>query len=72
MGLVQPVLPGGPGSDVVGLSCAWPAGSIKFAMQLTRLGREVVRAPRLPLAGEERQKIEAIVRRAIATRPTLA
>lgn len=44
---------------------------IKFAMQLTGLGSEMVRPPRLPLAGEERERIEAIVRRAIATRPTL-
>jgi 1-pyrroline-4-hydroxy-2-carboxylate deaminase len=45
---------------------------IKFAMQLTGLGSEMVRPPRLPLAGEERERIEAIVRRAIATRPSLA
>ncbi len=45
---------------------------IKFAMQLTGLGSEMVRPPRLPLAGEERERNDAIVRRAIATRPTLA
>ena len=31
----------------------------------------MVRAPRLPLEGAEREEILAIVRRAIATRPTL-
>jgi 4-hydroxy-tetrahydrodipicolinate synthase len=44
---------------------------IKFAMQLTGLGCEMVRPPRLPLVGEERARIEALVRRAIATRPDL-
>ncbi len=45
---------------------------IKLAMQLTGLGCEMVRPPRLPLVGEERERIEAVVRRAIATRPALA
>jgi 4-hydroxy-tetrahydrodipicolinate synthase len=44
---------------------------IKLAMQETGLGSEMVRAPRLPLEGAEREEILAIVRRAIATRPTL-
>ena len=44
---------------------------IKFAMQLTGLGCEMVRPPRLPLVGEERERIEGLVRRAMATRPTL-
>lgn len=44
---------------------------IKFAMQLTGLGSEMVRPPRLPLTGEERKRIEAIVTRAIASRPRL-
>lgn len=42
---------------------------IKFAMSLTGLGSETVRAPRLPLVGEERARIERIVRDAIAARP---
>jgi 4-hydroxy-tetrahydrodipicolinate synthase len=42
---------------------------IKFAMQLTGLGSETVRPPRLPLVGEERSRIERIVRDAIASRP---
>ena len=44
---------------------------IKFAMQITGLGSEMVRPPRLPLVGEERRRIEGIVTRAIATRPSL-
>ncbi len=42
---------------------------IKLAEQECGLGTETVRAPRLPLEGEERERIQAIVRRAIATRP---
>jgi len=44
---------------------------IKLAMQETGLGSEMVRAPRLPLEGAEREEILAIIRRAIATRPAL-
>jgi len=44
---------------------------IKLAMQETGLGSEMVRAPRLTLEGAEREEILGIVRRAIATRPTL-
>lgn len=42
---------------------------IKLAMQLTGLGSETCRPPRLPLVGEERAKIERIIRDALATRP---
>jgi len=42
---------------------------IKLAMAETGLGAEWVRAPRLPLEGAERERILAIVRHAIATRP---
>jgi 4-hydroxy-tetrahydrodipicolinate synthase len=42
---------------------------IKLAVQECGLGSEMVRAPRLPLAGEERERILAIIRRGIATRP---
>ncbi|MFY9728887.1 MAG: dihydrodipicolinate synthase family protein [Bryobacteraceae bacterium] len=42
---------------------------IKLAMQEMGLGSETVRAPRLPVVGQEREEILAIVRRAIATRP---
>jgi len=45
---------------------------IKLANQMTGTGSEHVRPPRLPLIGEERAKVEAIVRRAIETRPQLA
>jgi 4-hydroxy-tetrahydrodipicolinate synthase len=42
---------------------------IKLAQQECGLGSETVRAPRLPLIGEERERIVSIIRRAIATRP---
>ena len=44
---------------------------IKLTMQLTGLGSERVRPPRLPLIGEERAMVERLVQDAIATRPTL-
>ena len=44
---------------------------IKLAMQLTGLGSERVRPPRLPLVGEERAMVERLVRHAVATRPAL-
>jgi 4-hydroxy-tetrahydrodipicolinate synthase len=44
---------------------------IKLAMQETGLGSELTRAPRLPLAGAERDEILGIIRHAIATRPAL-
>jgi 4-hydroxy-tetrahydrodipicolinate synthase len=45
---------------------------IKLAMQETGLGSEMVRPPRLPLEGAERERILGIIRKAIATRPVLA
>jgi len=42
---------------------------IKLAAQECGLGSEVVRAPRLPLVGAEREQVLAIIRRGIATRP---
>jgi 4-hydroxy-tetrahydrodipicolinate synthase len=42
---------------------------IKLAAQECGLGSETVRAPRLPLEGEERERVLAIVRNAVATRP---
>lgn len=42
---------------------------IKLAQQECGLGSEMVRAPRLPLEGEERERILAIIRHGIATRP---
>jgi 4-hydroxy-tetrahydrodipicolinate synthase len=45
---------------------------IKLANQLTGTGAEWVRPPRLPLEGEERARVEAIVRQALATPPALA
>jgi 4-hydroxy-tetrahydrodipicolinate synthase len=44
---------------------------IKLAMAETGLGSEMVRPPRLPIAGAEREEILAIIRSAIATRPAL-
>jgi dihydrodipicolinate synthase/N-acetylneuraminate lyase len=43
---------------------------IKLAQQECGMGFETVRAPRQPLIGEERERIQAIIRRAIATRPS--
>jgi 4-hydroxy-tetrahydrodipicolinate synthase len=42
---------------------------IKLAMAETGLGTEAVRAPRLPLAGREREEVLATIRRAVETRP---
>jgi 4-hydroxy-tetrahydrodipicolinate synthase len=42
---------------------------IKLAMAECGLGSETVRAPRLPLAGKEREDILALIRRGLATRP---
>jgi 4-hydroxy-tetrahydrodipicolinate synthase len=44
---------------------------IKLANQMTGLGSEWVRAPRLPLAGEERDRIAAVIQQAIDNRPAL-
>jgi 1-pyrroline-4-hydroxy-2-carboxylate deaminase len=44
---------------------------IKFAESFTGLGTEYVRAPRLVLAGEERKRIEKIIKNGIATRPNI-
>src|SRR5262249_54246364 len=45
---------------------------IKLAMAETGMGSETVRAPRLPLAGREREVILTLIRQAIKTRPTRA
>ena len=45
---------------------------IKLANAMTGLGSETVRAPRLKLEGAERAEIEALIARAIETRPELA
>jgi 4-hydroxy-tetrahydrodipicolinate synthase len=42
---------------------------IKLAVQETGLGAEWVRAPRLPLAGEERKRILKVIHAGIETRP---
>ncbi|MDP9048945.1 MAG: dihydrodipicolinate synthase family protein [Bacteroidota bacterium] len=44
---------------------------IKLAEAQTGLGTETVRQPRLPVTGEERKRILAIIHKAIATRPEL-
>jgi 4-hydroxy-tetrahydrodipicolinate synthase len=45
---------------------------IKLANAMTGLGAETVRAPRLTLTGAERAEVEALIARAIETRPDLA
>jgi len=44
---------------------------IKLAMAETGLGSEMVRPPRLPLVGREREEVLGIIRQAIKTRPTI-
>jgi 4-hydroxy-tetrahydrodipicolinate synthase len=44
---------------------------IKLAQAEVGLGTETVRMPRMPLAGEERERVLAIVRAAVAKRPKL-
>lgn len=44
---------------------------IKLANQMNGFGSEWVRAPRLPLVGEERQRVESIVKGVIDSRPSL-
>ena len=44
---------------------------IKLAMAETGMGSEIVRAPRLPVEGVEREEILRTIRHAIATRPEL-
>lgn len=43
---------------------------IKLAMAETKMGTELVRPPRLPLVGRERDEVLGVIRRAIQTRPT--
>ncbi len=45
---------------------------IKLAMAETGLGSEITRAPRLPLIGEERDRVLSTIRHAIATQPHLS
>lgn len=45
---------------------------IKLAQAMAGLGTETVRAPRLVLEGEERQRIMAIIQRGLESRPRLA
>ncbi len=44
---------------------------IKLAERLAGIGTEYVRAPRLPLAGEERERIIRIIEEGLRTRPEL-
>jgi len=44
---------------------------IKLALQEVDLGAEWVRAPRLPLVGEERETVLKVIRQGIGTRPEL-
>jgi 4-hydroxy-tetrahydrodipicolinate synthase len=45
--------------------------NIKLAETMVGLGTEPVRPPRLPLAGDERVAVEALIRKALETRPEL-
>lgn len=45
--------------------------NIKLAEVHTGIGTEFVRAPRLPLQGSERERVLAIIEKALKTRPTL-
>jgi len=45
--------------------------NIKFAEAAVGLGNENVREPRLPLYGEERARVQAIIEESIKSRPTL-
>jgi dihydrodipicolinate synthase/N-acetylneuraminate lyase len=45
--------------------------NIKLAEAMVGLGTEPVRPPRLPLAGDERQAVEALIRHSLETRPAL-
>jgi 4-hydroxy-tetrahydrodipicolinate synthase len=45
--------------------------NIKLAEAATGLGTEYVRAPRLPLHGDERKRVQAIIDKAMANRPKL-
>lgn len=45
--------------------------NIKLAEVATNLGTEFVRAPRLPLQGEERQRVLTIIEAGLKTRPSL-
>jgi 4-hydroxy-tetrahydrodipicolinate synthase len=44
---------------------------IKLAIQEAGLGAEWVRAPRLPLVGQERERVLGIIRRGLETRPRI-
>ena len=45
--------------------------NIKLAEVATGIGTENVRAPRLPLIGDERTKVLSIINDGVATRPQL-
>lgn len=45
--------------------------NIKLAEVATKIGTENVRAPRLPLQGEERERVLKIIKEGVATRPVL-
>jgi len=45
--------------------------NLKLAEAMVGVGSEHVRAPRLPLAGAERERVEAIIAAGIASRPAL-
>lgn len=46
--------------------------NIKMAEKATGIGSEFVRAPRLPLEGKERERVENIIKKGLETRPDLS
>jgi 4-hydroxy-tetrahydrodipicolinate synthase len=46
--------------------------NIKLAEAMAGVGNENVRRPRLPLVGEERARVSAIIQRGLDTRPDLS
>jgi len=45
--------------------------NIKLAEAMAGVGNEHVRRPRLPLSGAERERVTAIIQKALDTRPAL-
>lgn len=45
--------------------------NVKLVESIVGVGNEIVRPPRLPLAGEEREHVVALVKQALKTRPVL-
>ena len=46
--------------------------NIKLAEAMAGVGNEIVRRPRLPLVGAERERVAAIIQKGLDTRPDLS